>query len=209
MSISPPSDIILDVARAADPGKMLAATERLVQLAGNRGPDSGAFASLVDGMRRGRGPDRPFDPATAMVNLQNRQVLADGGLRSTLSPMTPHQQFEAFVLRSFVETMLPKDAEAVFGSGTAGDVWKGMLAEKIGDELARSGGIGIAEQLAKVHPTSAPAAMASATGSMPRAEPAAEAHAALHDLAFEGQDDPFSPEPSAGGFFSTFWRSGG
>ncbi|HSP25420.1 MAG TPA: rod-binding protein, partial [Saliniramus sp.] len=152
MSISPPSDIILDVARAADPEKMLAATERLVQLAGNRGPDSGAFASLVDGMRKGRGPDRPFDPATAMVNLQNRQALADGGLRDTLSPMNPYQQFEAFVLRSFVETMLPKDAESVFGSGTAGDVWKGMLAEKIGDEIARSGGIGIAEQLAKVHP---------------------------------------------------------
>jgi peptidoglycan hydrolase FlgJ len=203
MSISPPSDIILDVARAADPGKMLAATERLVQLAGDRGPDSSAFASLVDGMRKGRGPDRPFDPATAMVNLQNRQALANGGgLRSTLSPMTPHQQFEAFVLRSFVETMLPKDAEAVFGSGTAGDVWKGMLAEKIGDELARSGGIGIAEQLARVHPSSAPAATASA-------QPQAEAHAALDDLAFEDKDDPFSPEPSAGSFFSTFWRSGG
>jgi peptidoglycan hydrolase FlgJ len=191
MSISPPSDIILDVARAANPEKMLAATERLVQFAGNRGPDAGAFASLVDGIRKERGPDRPFDPATAMVTMQNRQTLADGGLRDTLSPMKPYQEFEAFVLQSFVETMLPKDAESVFGSGTAGDVWKGMLAEKIGAEIAQSGGIGIAEQLARVHPAEPALAASNATG----------AQTALHD-------DPFGSDPTESRFFSTFWRTG-
>jgi peptidoglycan hydrolase FlgJ len=192
MSISPPSDIILDVARAANPQKMLAATERLVQFAGNRGPDADAFASLVGDIRKERGPDRPFDPATAMVTLQNRQTLGAGGLRDTLSPLKPYQQFEAFVLQSFVEAMLPKEAESVFGSGTAGDVWKGMLAEKIGAEIAQSGGIGIAEQLAKVHP-----AEGSASG----------AASASGDTQATLQDDPFGSDPSAGSFFSSFWHT--
>jgi len=192
MSISPPSDIVLDVARAANPEKMLAATERLVRFAGNRGPDASAFASLVEGAGRGRAPERPFDPATAMVTLRNRQTLAAGGLRDTLSPMRPYQKFEAFVLQSFVEAMLPKDAQSVFGSGTAGDVWKGMLAEKIGAEIAQSGGIGIAEQLARLHPARAPEA-ANATGN---------AYAGLHD-------EPFGSDASPGRFFSMFWRTGG
>jgi flagellar protein FlgJ len=60
----------------------------------------------------------------------------------------PYVQFEAFVLQSFVQTMLPKDASAVFGEGTAGDIWKSMLAEKMALQIAESGGIGIAKMLA-------------------------------------------------------------
>ena len=42
--------------------------------------------------------------------------------------------------------MLPKNAESVFGSGTAGGIWKSMLAEKLADQISRSGGIGIAQR---------------------------------------------------------------
>lgn len=65
--------------------------------------------------------------------------------------LTPVQQFESFVLRSFVETMLPKENDSFFGTGTAGQIWKSMLAERIGDEMAKDGGIGIAELLEKRH----------------------------------------------------------
>lgn len=44
--------------------------------------------------------------------------------------------------------MLPKNAVNVFGKGSAGEFWKSMLAEKMGDELARSGQVGIARRLA-------------------------------------------------------------
>ena len=54
------------------------------------------------------------------------------------------------MLQSFIRTMLPKNAENVFGKGTAGEVWKSMLAEKLADEIARSGQIGIAKRLAAV-----------------------------------------------------------
>lgn len=59
------------------------------------------------------------------------------------------RQFELFILQSFIETMLPKNAESVFGSGTAGGVWKSMMAEKLADQISRSGGIGIAQRIAK------------------------------------------------------------
>lgn len=63
--------------------------------------------------------------------------------------LEPLQKFEGFVLRTFVEAMLPKNATAVFGEGTAGDIWRSMMAEKIGEEIAASGGIGIAALLEK------------------------------------------------------------
>jgi Rod binding domain-containing protein len=56
-------------------------------------------------------------------------------------------QLEAFMLQSFVKSMLPKNATQVFGKGTAGEVWKSMLAEKLGQQLAVSGQIGLADRL--------------------------------------------------------------
>ena len=63
--------------------------------------------------------------------------------------LKPLQKFESFFLRNFVETMMPQNDTSFFGSGTAGQIWKSMLAERIGDEMAASGGIGIADMLAK------------------------------------------------------------
>jgi peptidoglycan hydrolase FlgJ len=63
-----------------------------------------------------------------------------------------YRKFEAFILQTFVETMLPKESEEVFGKGTAGSVWKSMLAEQLGNQLAKGKGIGIAKQLAAAHP---------------------------------------------------------
>ncbi|MEN3792700.1 rod-binding protein [Fulvimarina sp. MAC3] len=63
--------------------------------------------------------------------------------------LTPMQEFESFTLRSFVEAMLPSEASNFFGSGTAGNIWRSMMAEQIGEQIARAGGIGIAETIAK------------------------------------------------------------
>jgi len=42
-----------------------------------------------------------------------------------------------------VETMLPKEGDATFGKGTAGGVWRSMLADKLAAELTRGKGLGI------------------------------------------------------------------
>jgi Rod binding domain-containing protein len=73
---------------------------------------------------------------------------------------------EAFFLQSAVEEMLPKEAESVYGSGFAGDVWKSMLAEQIAAEIAKSTKFGIAEMLAGKHFASAPGRGAPTTSSV-------------------------------------------
>jgi peptidoglycan hydrolase FlgJ len=57
------------------------------------------------------------------------------------------KEFEAFVLQTFIQEMLPKDAEGVYGTGIAGDIWRSMLSEKLAFEVAERGGLGIADQV--------------------------------------------------------------
>lgn len=74
-------------------------------------------------------------PTTAMAAAHVRKV------------QEPAQKFEAFVLQSFIQEMMPDEAEGVFGSGISGDFWKSMMAEKIAEQVASRGGVGIAQTL--------------------------------------------------------------
>jgi hypothetical protein len=138
VAITPPSDIVLDVARAADPEKYRLAAERLARLRATAdGPSPPAVADASTAMPRSL-TNSPLvsGPASTSGGAQPRRRLDAYG------------QFESFVLQSFVQSMLPRNATTVFGKGSAGEFWKSMLAEKMGDELARSGQIGIARRLA-------------------------------------------------------------
>lgn len=66
---------------------------------------------------------------------------------NTQKPADAAQKFEAFVLQTFVQEMMPDEAEGVFGSGIAGDFWKSLMSEKVAEQVAARGGIGIADQL--------------------------------------------------------------
>lgn len=106
------------------------------------GPDQAVSfqASLATAADHGAAGPATVDPAGGISKVYR-------GSRS--GELTPVQKFEGFVLRSFVESMLPSDNSSFFGTGTAGKIWKSMLAERIGDEMAGAGGIGIADMLAK------------------------------------------------------------
>jgi Rod binding domain-containing protein len=56
-------------------------------------------------------------------------------------------QLEAAFLSQFIGEMLPKDADSAFGKGYAGDMWRSMLAERVADQMAASGRLGIASRL--------------------------------------------------------------
>jgi peptidoglycan hydrolase FlgJ len=144
VAITPPSDIVLDVARAADPDRYRAAVERLARLRSTAEASAPPAAEFTV-------PPPPASPRPdASVHAQPRRQLDAYG------------QFEAFVLQSFLQSMLPHNATNVFGKGTAGEFWRSMLAERMGEELARSGQVGIARRLAAglnhpAQPTSNPA----------------------------------------------------
>lgn len=141
MAINPPTDIVLEVVRAADPASRRQATERLAKLADTAAPPATSFEQEVEAAAPLPGPQLPFDASGALVSMRNRHALE-------ARPAGPYERFEAFVLQSFVQTMLPQGA-ALFGEGTAGEIWRSMLAEGLGTQMARGGGIGIADYLAQ------------------------------------------------------------
>lgn len=130
MAISPPSDIVLDVARAAEPATLETARARLASPA----------AAVAGGIAE----------AFSVGNLRNSPLA--GGDTSVDQP-TPksYVDFEAMVLQSFVQSMMPKEAEKVYGEGMAGDMWKSMMSQQLGTVIADRGGIGIADSLLKGH----------------------------------------------------------
>jgi len=90
----------------------------------------------------------PITPLTppSFAAVHASSPLASGG--ETRAARAAAEELEAFVLQHFVEAMLPREAESVYGRGTAGAFWKSMLAEHVARELARSGGVGIARVVA-------------------------------------------------------------
>ncbi len=137
MSITPPSDLVMDVVNAADPVRLAEAQARLGQagtaLKAERLNDAGNGFSAQMAMAG----DKPLPGGESAPRI------------STKSSETPeaYRKFEAMVLQNFVQEMLPSDNESVFGKGIAGDMWKSMMAEHLANVIAEGGGIGIADRL--------------------------------------------------------------
>lgn len=151
MSISPPSDIIVDVARAADPQTYRAAVEKLARVS-DADHAAAEFASVAAAIAAPQGAGAASASPSAVTVPSAASVLND--LPASKPPAkTPkpnaYTKFEAFFLQTFVESMLPKDGNALFGSGIAGNIWKSMLAEHLANELAQSAAFGIAKKLAE------------------------------------------------------------
>lgn len=78
---------------------------------------------------------------------------------SELGARVPHarktadaaQKFEAFVLQTFIQEMMPETSESVFGAGISGDFWKSMMSEKIAEQVAERGSLGIADLIRSGH----------------------------------------------------------
>jgi hypothetical protein len=66
-------------------------------------------------------------------------------------PVDAAQKFEAFVLQTFIQEMMPETPESVFGSGISGDFWKSMMSEKIAEQVAARGGLGLADTIRTGH----------------------------------------------------------
>lgn len=128
MAISPPSDIVLDVARAADPAAVETARAGLM----SRTQASGVAATFDAGLVSSR--------ASGGAPILGRQAEAPSAPQAA-------KKFEAMVLQTFISSMMPKDAESTFGTGLSGDMWKSLMAEKVAGVVADRGGIGIADRV--------------------------------------------------------------
>ncbi len=155
MIVTPTPDLVLDVVQAADPVAQRAATSKLnaSKVSGDLGT---AFDTQVGEVASAAGvADDQSSTKTTQIAVGapvTAVAAAPGRPISAGSSGDVYRKFEAFVLQVFVETMLPKQAQDVFGKGTAGEIWRSMLAEQLGNQLAQGKGIGIAKQLAAAHP---------------------------------------------------------
>lgn len=130
MSINPASDIVLDVIRAADPAKSRAAAEKLIQLDGAAEPAGVSFDQVLA---------RPAIKASAEAPSAMPPPVSSASVRPPLDPRTKaYKGLEQLVLKNLVESMLPQETSSFFGSGTAGDIWRSLLADKLAAEMSRS-----------------------------------------------------------------------
>jgi peptidoglycan hydrolase FlgJ len=146
MSLAPSTDIVMEVARAADPARAAAVVERLNALSRQGAASAQDFATALQGAAGAAAP-RPAAPAP--VAAPSRAQKAETKL-------------ESVVLSEFIGEMLPKDTPSAFGQGYAGDMWRSMLAEQIANQIAASGRLGIASRLFAGHSLSSSSPLFSA-----------------------------------------------
>ncbi|MDE1159691.1 MAG: rod-binding protein [Neorhizobium sp.] len=146
MAISPPSDLVMDVVQAADPHEVLAAREKLkvneaanqaVQMAANGTGFAAQITNALNAASTTSAASGASHGATARVGAAHDQ--------SKIPEV--YRKFEASIASTFIQSMMPKDSEDVYGKGPAGDYWKGMMAEQIANEVSKQGGFGIAQQV--------------------------------------------------------------
>jgi hypothetical protein len=136
VSIQPPSDIVLDVAQAADPVKSMAATQRLVRMTA---PDVSGddFSGVLENVAV---------PLDNTANLRTRLGLMSGtqgvGHAGPTDAQTKaYKGLEALVFQNLFETTLPHDES--LGEGMAGGVWRSMMAEQLGKQTANMIDLGL------------------------------------------------------------------
>jgi Rod binding domain-containing protein len=139
MSINPPSDIVLDVARAADPTRYAEAAARLTRAAA---PADG-FSTMMAQSSADAAPAGAPPSSAAMADATKP------GAKPPARAEEAYRGFEAMALSTMIEAAMPDESSVIFGKGTAGSVWKSMLAQQLGEQMAKAGGIGLAAQLAR------------------------------------------------------------
>ena len=150
MAIKPSSDIVLEVLKAADPLRAQATTQKLTALSTGSADAADDFAKALDAA----GPPAAESPVIAVNASDMRARLAAAGLDAAKDQKAARVQleFEASILKTFVDAILPKNEADVYGQGTAGDIWKSMLADQIAKQIAKSGAFGISKRLFSTHP---------------------------------------------------------
>lgn len=141
MSIAPPSDIILDVAQAADPVRREAAVAKLAQLAGGAPAD---FSTALGGA----GPTRAAFGLRTAPSVAAGEIGTMGAPQHAARALSPYQKFEAVLLQTAFQDILPKDDE-LFGDAASADACRSMLAEQLANQMAASGRFGVAKAIEK------------------------------------------------------------
>ncbi|MDB5648669.1 MAG: putative flagellar protein FlgJ-like protein [Hyphomicrobiales bacterium] len=137
MSIQPLSDIVLDVAMAADPTKVNAAKQRLSELG------DGVGTCTFDDVLSAQDVSRSSTRWSALGESRFFSAPTGATVKEKPSVDEARRGLETMVAKMLVESMLPKEGGTFFGKDNAGGVWRSMLADKIAGEMTKGPGLGI------------------------------------------------------------------
>jgi peptidoglycan hydrolase FlgJ len=145
LSIQTATDLIMDVVRAADPAVAQKA-EAMLEAASVRKSEAAARTPAFERQLLASS-DSSALPLTRAMDALEARVETGADAKMIDKTEETYRQFEAMILQKFIGSMLPQDSEELYGKGTAGEIWKGMMAEQLGAVLAKGGGIGIADRM--------------------------------------------------------------
>jgi len=159
MSIFPATDMIVDVARAADPGRRDIAMRRLAEASDAPAPDWALFANMaLGGTSRAPAGLARTRTAAASVGPTASAAVTPSASETGNPAVDAFRKFEALILQTFIEALLPKEDSGLYGQGTAGGLWRSMMAEQVGTRITQAGGIGLRKVFEKHLPSTANAA---------------------------------------------------
>jgi peptidoglycan hydrolase FlgJ len=144
MAINPGSDLLSDALLAADPQRAQAAAERLAKLSAN--PEAATEFDAAFGAQPALTQETSL-PVPGPATVQVPGVATESHSTSQGKRGNPYEQFEAAMLKSFFEMMLPGNADSVYGTGFAGEVWKSMFAQALAASVANKKITRIADDL--------------------------------------------------------------
>jgi Rod binding domain-containing protein len=154
MSIFPTTDIVSDVAEKADARRLSAGLQRLREGAASGAAATPLASGAIQGAGAGVGATTRAGFAASLRQYGSSMVTSRVVNHDPKPPaMIAAEKFEAFVLQTWLETLLPKTEGGSFGTDGSANVWRSMMAEQLGMQLARSGGVGLQKILAS-HPVS-------------------------------------------------------
>jgi len=144
VSIQPPSDIVLDVAQAADPTKSYEATQRLMRI-GQTDNSGAAFSGIMQnvssqsdvlsslGSRIGAGPITPRNAVPVSTDPQAKAF----------------KSLQALIFQNLLEVALPHDES--MGKGMAADAWRSMMAEHLAKQMSDAVDLGLMPKTGALH----------------------------------------------------------
>ena len=113
------------LSKASEPARSRTATDR---------PNIGTFEAVAAEAETGIAAR----DVTARPRLDRIRDDA-AGAQVTDGDAASKRSFDAFAMQMFIESILPDETVRLFGTGSAGKMWKSMLAEKLAEQVVASG----------------------------------------------------------------------
>ncbi|MCB1430870.1 MAG: hypothetical protein KDK75_00180 [Alphaproteobacteria bacterium] len=130
MAVSIPSDLVVDVMKAADPARLRQAVAKLSKAV--EGEDAGAMSFQ-----------------SALTDTHSKSCLNILPAREVPPPQvdrradTTRQGFEQIVWRTLYETVLPDEQAGVFGGGPSAGIWRSMAADQLAAVASKHTNLGV------------------------------------------------------------------